>query len=358
VSAFRTSPFVLAVAGLLSLASPARADYRHRVVLLEPAVESDLAAEVLARVRGELEAAGFELYIVPVEADADPKIAVESSARDLHPAAVLLVEQEVAEGSGTHTAELWVSDRSLQRTFVQRLRVEAGNASRGASWLAVQAVELVRARLAEQSVTGEIQPKASRREVHPVTPPPEPKRERHGRGTQLSVGFGLLHGFRGFETVWTPIARVGASIPEAAIGDPPLTIDLRLSASGMGGQPEIANAAGVVSAQQGYATVDAVIRFLPSLVVQPLLSVGNGFYTVAVDGRAVAPYEPHETRTWSGLTAVGAGLWLEPFPGASLSLEANLMAAWSKTVVRVNDNDVAEAGAPMGLLSLSLGAVF
>ncbi len=358
MSAFRSSRLVLAVASFLSLVSPARADYRHRVVLLEPAVENELAAEVLARVRGELDAAGFELYVVPVEADTDPKIAVESSARDLHPAAVLLVEQEVAEGSGTHTAELWVSDRSLQRTFVQRLRVEAGNASRGASWLAVQAVELVRARLAELSVTGESHPPPSRRKERPVTPPAQPKPERHGRGAQVSVGFGLLHGFRGFETVWTPIARVGASIPEAAIGDPPLTVDLRLSASAMGSEPEIENSVGVVSAQQGYATVDAVIRFLPSLVVQPLLSVGNGFYTVAVDGDAVAPYEPHQSRTWSGLTSVGAGLWLEPFHGASCSLEANLMAAWSKTVVRVNEQDIAEAGAPMGLLSLSLGAVF
>jgi hypothetical protein len=357
VSPLRALRFVLTIAGVLSLAASARADYRHRVVLLEPSVGSDLEAEVLARVRGELEAAGFELYVIAVEAETDPKIAVESSARDLHPAAVLLVEQEVAEGSGTHTAELWVSDRSLQRTFVQRLRVEAGNASRGASWLAVQAVELVRARLAELSVSGRSEPPPSRKKPPPPVRP-EPKPERHGRGAQLSVGFGLLHGFRGFETVWTPIARVGASIPEAAIGDPPLTIDLRLSASGMGGEPEISNQAGVVSAQQGYATVDAVIRFLPSLVVQPLLSVGNGFYTVAVDGRAVAPYEPHETRTWSGLTAVGAGLWLEPFPGAALSLEANLMAAWSKTVVRVNDRVIAEAGAPMGLLSLSLGAVF
>ena len=57
-------------------------------------------------------------------------------------------------------------------------------------------------------------------------------------------------------------------------------------------------------------------------------------------------------------TAVGAGLWLEPFPGASCSLEGNLMAAWSKTVVRVNEEDIAEVGAPMGLLSLTLGAVF
>ncbi len=217
----RASRFILAVAGLLSLASSAFADYRHRVVLLEPAVDSDIEAEVLARVRGELEAAGFELYVMPVDAETDPKIAVESSARDLHPAAVLLVEQEVAEGSGTHTAELWVSDRSLQRTFVQRLRVEAGNASRGASWLAVQALELVRARLAELSVSGRTEPAPSRLRERPAPPPPAPKPERHGRGAQVAVGFGLLHGFRGFETVWTPIARVGASIPEAAIGDPP-----------------------------------------------------------------------------------------------------------------------------------------
>jgi hypothetical protein len=357
VSAFRAARIVLALVSLLSLVGPARADYRHRVVLLEPEVEDELAAEVLARVRGELEAAGFELFVLRVDAGTDPKIAVESSARDLHPSAVLLVDQEIAPGSDTHTAELWVSDRSLRRTFVQRVRMEAGNPSRGAAWLAVQAVELVRARIAELSVTREPE-KPLPKKAPKVAPPPEPEPQRRGRGAQVTLGFGLLHGFRGFETAWTPLARVGASIPGDAIGDPPLTIDLRLSAGGLGAEPEISNAAGVVSAEQGYATVDAVFRFLPNLVVQPLLSVGNGFYTVAIDGRATNPYEPHAARTWSGLTTVGAGLWVEPFPGASCSLEGNLMAAWSKTVVRVNEREVAEAGAPMGLLSVNLGAVF
>jgi hypothetical protein len=94
------------------------------------------------------------------------------------------------------------------------------------------------------------------------------------------------------------------------------------------------------------------------LPVQPQLSLGNGFYTIEVTGNAVAPYTENQKRTWSGLTKVGAGLWLEPFPGGACTLEAELMAAWSKTVVRMNEEEVAEAGAPMGLLSLSLGAVF
>lgn len=349
---------LLLVVGVLALSAPSLASYRHRVVLLEPPVDTELEAEVLARVRGELEAAGFDLYVMAVAPNADPKIAVESSARELHPSVVLLVEQEVAEGSGTHSAELWLSDRTLQRTFVQRLRVEAGSTSRGAAWLAVQAVELVRARLAELSVGEEPAFALSPRDEPSSTTPPNVEPSFYGRGVQLSFGFGFLHGFRGFESVWAPIARFGTSVPSSLIGDPPLTLDLRLSGSALGGEPEFSRPSGRVSAQQAYATFDVVIRFLPTLVVQPLLSFGNGFYTVMVDGRAVAPYESHQARTWSGLSSLGAGLWFEPFPGAACALEANLMAAWSKTVVRAAEEEVVEAGAPMGMLSLSVGAVF
>src|SRR5262245_27648602 len=134
----------IAIIGLLlSLSSAALAQYRPRVVLLQPPALDEPSSEVLARVRGELEAAGYELVVQPMPPDASPMDAVESAGRELYPKVVLLVQQEVDEETGTHEVELWLSDRSLGRTFVQRVEVEDQSATRGAQWVAVQAVELV-----------------------------------------------------------------------------------------------------------------------------------------------------------------------------------------------------------------------
>ncbi len=348
----------LAVCGLLLCSgSVARADYRPRVVLLQPPADDEPSAEVLARVRGELEAAGYELVVLAVPAEAAPMDSVENSARELHPKAVLLVEQTIDPATGQHEVELWLSDRSLGRTFVQRLQVDDHSASRGAQWLAVQAVELVRARLAELSVTKPAREHAQPSPAAPrEAPPPAPEPEA-SPSAYVGFGFGVLHGFRGLGTVGTPVAEFGASLPRDLTA-PALVIDLRVAGAGLGGESQVEGDAGSATLQQAFATLDGVARFVPNSPLQPLLSVGTGVYTLEVKGQASAPYLANEKRSWSGLTSVGAGLWTEPFDAVACVFEAKLLAAWSKTIVRIDEQETAEAGAPMGLVSFQLLAVF
>ena len=149
-----------AVFALVCVTSSAAAEYRHRVLLLERTTSGDSDHEITTRVRAELGAAGFEVLVLPVTEE-DPKAAVESAGRELHPASVLLVERIMAgSGDKQHSggAELWLADRMLRKTVVLRLKGEdaaapggdsaAGN-SREAARVAVQAVELVRV-VAEQ----------------------------------------------------------------------------------------------------------------------------------------------------------------------------------------------------------------
>ncbi|HEX6767587.1 MAG TPA: hypothetical protein VF103_18940, partial [Polyangiaceae bacterium] len=75
----------------------ALAQYRHRVVLLEQPNTDEASTEVLVRVRGELTAAGFEVVLLPSTVEGDPAVVSETSAPELHPAAVILVIEKPAE---------------------------------------------------------------------------------------------------------------------------------------------------------------------------------------------------------------------------------------------------------------------
>ena len=56
----RASVSIGVLASILFLVASARADTRYRVVLLTPPITDDVTSDALARVHGELTAAGFE----------------------------------------------------------------------------------------------------------------------------------------------------------------------------------------------------------------------------------------------------------------------------------------------------------
>jgi len=153
---------------MLSWALPAGATSQNRVVLLTTESEPDLIAlELAARLRGELQAAELEVIVQPVMADADLRIAVESSNPELAPAAVIAVRYlrpTAAEAAG---AEVWISDRLSSSTLMQvvRLNSQQGNP---AARLAVQVAEVLKARLALLWVKPEPPPPP------PISLPPPP----------------------------------------------------------------------------------------------------------------------------------------------------------------------------------------
>jgi hypothetical protein len=333
----------------------ARAEYHRRVLLLEHPTDNDSDRELLTRVRAELSAAGFEVIVLDVS-EADPKQAVESVGHELHPASVLLIEHlPVSDAPGSGGVELWLADRMLRRTFVLRLKPSdsdgqeldpAANRSREAARVAVQAVELVKARLAELAVTRE--PSATAPPPpRPVTPPAPVERGLH---PNLTLAVGLLDGFEPGQVTLTPVLRLGLVLPERWTG-PVLALELRGGFVGLGRAARIEQGPAAATVRHTAANLDAVMRFLPKMAVQPWLSLGAGFLALDVAGVAPDPYRNHATRTLSGLVAASAGLWLRPLPNFGLALEGQLMNAWSKTVVRIAGEDAGEVAAPLLLLS-------
>ncbi len=349
---------------IICSSSGVHAQYRHRVLVLERANGSDFDREITTRVRAELGAAGFDVLVLPVTEE-DPKQAVESAGHQLHPAAVLLVERLVAGSDAkahSASAELWLADRMLRKTVVLRLKsAEAGSGadsaasnSREASRVAVQAVELVKARLAELAVTREQKPAA--RAAPPAAPTPAALQLR-GAHPNLTAGLGLLEGFQTGQQALTPVLRLGVALPERWTGEI-LAIDVRGSFVGLGRAARIEHGPGAATLRHTAVSLDVVMRFLPRRRVQPFVSLGGGVLALDVAGDAPEPYRNDSARTLSGLVNASGGLWLQPIRGIGLVLEGQLLDAWSKTVVRIAGEDAAEVAAPLLLLSGGLMVEF
>jgi hypothetical protein len=341
---------------LLLTASSASAEFRHRVVLLERRSAAEADHEIATRVRAELGAAGFEV-IALMAGDEGPKQAVEEAGYQVHPASVLLVERLSSSGGREGDAELWLSDRLLQKTVVLRLkgeqpRDEAEVSGREAARIAVQAVELVKARLAELSLTRErAKPLSARPPPAPVAPEPR------GARPNLTAAVGLLEGFQDGQKSLTPVLRLGVTLPERWTGDV-LAVDVRSGFIGLGRAARVEHGGGSASLRHTALELDAVMRFLPKRHLQPFVSLGGGFLALDVAGTAPEPYRNSAQRTFSGMVTAGGGLWLQPALGIGLVLEGRLLNAWSKTVVRISGEDAAEVAAPLLLLSAGLMVEF
>lgn len=332
--------------GLLSRS--ALGEYRHRVVLLEHESDDEDGREVTTRVRGELRAAGFEVVLLPTR-DLDPRTAVESAGQELHPASVLLVERPGAPDGKRRDAgaELWLADRLLKKTVVLRLKPDPDAQAGAAARIAVQAVELVKARLAELAVTRESEPAPPLAPRSSAAPVPSAPREAR---PNLTLGMGLFEGFAREQRALTPLARLGVALPRR-FGLDVLALDARGSFAGLGRAARIHHDPGSATLRYTVVEADAVARFFPRRRLQPFVSLGAGLLLLDVQGDAPEPYLNGAFRTRSGLIATSAGVWLQPLRGVGVVLEGQLLNAWSKTVVRIVGEDAAEVAGPLLLLS-------
>jgi len=350
---------VLSMLALLAfVAPPAKAQYRHRVVLLEPPSEPE-SAELRARLRGELTAAGFEIVAVPSPEGQDPKVLAESVAGAQHPAAVIYARPPVTAGPEAN-GELWISDRLLKRTFVLRFRAADPTADEAAH-VAVQAVEILKADLAELSVTRE-----PTRE-----PPPKPSapavvaKVAQFRRLRLPVelGVAMLPGFGGVESTWTPVLRAGVTLPAEWEANEPPNLDVRARIAALGGDARVEAPEGEARVRHTLIGLEAALRLLPESALQPFFLVCVDAYGLNVEGRS-ASAAVHTERTWSLATGGGVGLWIQPFvhtrvrPDIAVALTGELEAAWAPTAIRIAERRVATVGSPTALLGAGVVGVF
>ncbi|HKO53041.1 MAG TPA: hypothetical protein VJV79_35270 [Polyangiaceae bacterium] len=339
---------LLALAVWVSWALPAFASAQNRVILLVAEGEQDLTAlELVARLRGELHAAELEVIVQPVLADADLRIAVESSSLELAPAAVIGVRYLRPAPTESAGAEVWISDRLSSSTLMQVVRLNSQQADPAAR-LAVQVAEVLKARLALLWVKPEA-PKPAPKPIPAPAPAPDRSAPVGGRFL-LGLGLEFAQHSRGNVSSWLPALQLGYEPPGSSWSTPAL----RLSAAWTPEEATLQRPAGAAHLQQTLLLAQALLRFLPQAAVQPFISAGLGAFRVRVRGETEAPYTSSSASTWSAATTFGAGLWLQPGGAVAWLFEAQGLAAWSGTEVRVEQERIASLGFPAFLLGTSV----
>lgn len=345
----------------------AHAQYRHRVVVVDVTDSDDATTlELLARVRGELSAAGFEIVDLQLTGKVEPKVAVETAATEYAPAAVLAVRHTPGATPGESIAELWVSDRLANRTLMQRARYEDRDTSSQTARLAVQVVELLKARLAalwvDAGTSERPEPKAAPppppEPAKPPPPPPEepPPTKAPSNRFAVGAGLGVLRNFAsGVDASWAPALRLGMSRRDMVQG---LELGVRATAAMTPDTIELSYGQALARVRQAFILVEGYGRILPTSLVSPLLSVGLGAFTVNVAGEAPPPYSTHSDTTLSALSSVGGGFWIQPSNSVAWLIEGQLLAAWSETTVNVDSHAVGTVGWPMAFISTSILGVY
>ena len=337
--------------GLMALARSSAAVER-RVVLLRPSATDEVTTMALARIKGELIAAGFEVTMVPQREELPTRSLVETAASELSPLAVFAIFHDRARIGTSSTAEIWVSDRLVDRTSVERMRLDSDEPDRGATVLAVRAVELLKASLAEfWTVPERPRPPPSPPEQRPIViakPPPLARRPALNEGVAAQAAVGMLHSFGEIGPVWTPVLQISYGTADG--------IGARLTFGGLGSSATLAAPAGTAQVQQQFGTAEGFIMSRLSGPVQFFGTAGLGAYHLSVDGTATFPYRAKPTAdAWSLLAGAGIGIAAEVYPQVALHLEGRALWALPPAQVRFDEITIGRTNWPLLLASLGIG---
>jgi hypothetical protein len=373
-----------ALFAVLTLAAVVRAESARRVVLVIPEAAGAVATEALARVRGELGAARFEVQTVVVANDVERRATVERALRKADARAAF----GIFFGSGV--AEIWVSDSVSGRTVVQTLPLSTAAPERRATVLAVKAVDLLKATLAEVWVTPSTAPapgpsaapapsasapRLAAKATVPPTPtpsPPAPTRaptvdlteteagstpsvvERRlepspppiapsGRGVDLAAGFGWIGA--GSVSSWAPLLAVSAF--SGHVGG-------RVIATGFGSSTALTQPAGSARVAYGLALAELAARQPIGRHFETTASLSAGTARLSVDGTGAPGFDGSSARVWSavGGGGVGAAVLISRL---TISVDARVLVSATEAEVRIDGENVLRAGRPLFSISGSLG---
>jgi hypothetical protein len=382
-----------ALVAALTLVASARAESARRVVLVVPEAPGAVATEALARVRGELGAARFEVETDVVPHNVDRRTTVERALRKADARAAF----GIFFGAGV--AEIWVSDSVSGRTVVQTLPLSTAAPERRATVLAVKAVDLLKATLAEVWVAApsvatpkpgpptptpapqDKEPAAPPRAAEPAVPPPAPSAAEPppppparveetatparsaavasgegappasdetparapGRRLDLAVGAGWIGA--GSISTWAPLLALAAYSGRAGA---------RLIATGFGSSTELTQMGGTARLAYGLAFAELAARQPFGSHFETTASVSAGAARLAIDGTGDAGYQGSSARVWSAVGGGGVGAAVL-FARLTVTLDARVLMAATSTEVRIAGAEVVQAGRPIIWIGGALG---
>jgi hypothetical protein len=242
--------------------------------------------------------------------------------------------------------DLWISDRVLGRTSNTLLSAPDSESDQ-ARRLAVEAVELLRARVAEL-LLGAQGARAARPVVSsPAAPAVQSELPR--RRTRLALAAGALLLWRRHLWELSTLPAIAGELfwerPEPTAWHAEWALTLR--AAGYGQSVERRNDGGSAEARQGLASLALAVRAAHGSAVQPELTLGAGVYGVGVRGAARPPYAAHETRSFTPLLSSALGVRARVLRRLALRVSLDLLYALHKSSVRIASEQVARSGGTM-----------
>ncbi len=315
------------------------------VILLRVAPSDEVTTEATARVKGELVAAGFEVAVVPFSGD-DALHDLESAGRERNAVAAFAIFARPFE-AGTSVAEIWVSDRIRQKVVIQNAVLHETDRGRGSEILAVRAVEILKANLADLWAP----PSPPSPDVPPPAPEPVPTPApapvpAFASGLGAGLGVGVVEGFGRSRASWSPELMVSYGWAHG--------LSVRATLAGLGPSTTFSATGGSASAARQFGVLEVVKTWWPRAAVVPFASAGCGAEHVRVAGVGEPPYQGHTSSDWSLTTTVGAGLGIRLVSTLSIIVQARGFAAWPSTVIQIDDVDVGRVGGPSLLADAGL----
>jgi opacity protein-like surface antigen len=330
---------------LLASASSASAEAPREAVVVRSApgeAGAEVGAdELLARVTGELAAAGFRVSVRTLAS------ARTADARDLtlgaeQVAAVLLGD---APRAGSETVRCVVVDTLRGAPALTEIRVASGPDS--APRLALQVADVLRAKLAERALHDE-----------PASAQPEPQIAQAAESVvthtspapswTLGLELGALALLRpgAWDTALTPALALDARThgPSGARGP---VLGARVTLAGYGSDVRRHTDGGGLTARQGLGLVEVVLALAGARAVTPELSAGLGVYGLGVRGESDDVDRAHTRVRFAPVTAAGAGVAVALSERLTLGARGQLCYATQKLSLRIADEEVARSGGTM-----------
>lgn len=342
-------------AAAMSDAASTSASSGRRVLLVTPEPGGDIAPAVLTRLRGELRAARFEMDVATISADAPRRATVEEMAAREGTSAAL----GIFFGAGR--VEMWATDASAGRTLMQNMRLDQGTPDRRAAIVAVKAVDLLKATLAEiwsaPPPSPEPEPLS---EPVVVAPPPPPvavvieqpvddAAERSADRFSLSVGGGWLQA--GSVSGWTPVIAVSTALGSSGLA-------ARFTLAAMGSTTDVNRTAASAKLTQQIALAELLLWSRAWHRLRAALAVGVGAHHLSIEGQAAPGFLSGNQGSWSTATGAGASVALNLASNLMLALDARAVENWPATTVNINGAEIARVGRPIIWVALAAGVRF
>lgn len=339
---------VLAIACLLAWTSSVRA---ATITLLRPPTRSPEVTEALFRLQGEMLSVGLEVSF----AQRPPDFGSESSERDawFDRMATERRVDAIIDVLGDPTpvgVDVWIFERETRRFRASRVVLEP-NTPNAPQTLAIRAIEVLRSNFLVLDLDHPQPPPGPLPEPErdaPPAPPGPPGRADVAPRFGLAAGVSLLTSFDGVGPAVLPLVRfdvrLGAGLAATA------------TLSGFGTRPTVSTDAGSVEVAQDYGTLGLRYSVPSDATLRAFAALGAGALRTGLDGSAAPPNQGHDVDQWSFVAEASLGASWQLSYRYSLSVAAHVQLSAPYAAIHFVDAEVATAGRPNLLTSLTLGA--